>query len=241
VALVAFRLVFGGQPHHATSQGALAQLAGDTLGKAVLGTMAVGFAALAVWQVVAGVVGYRDQDGWRRHAMRFAALCRVLTYGYFFIACARLAFEGQSGAGQSPDSTTARVMSAPAGPFLVAAAGLTAAGVGIGLVVFGLRRQFLDQLDEKARTADRRIPIVLLGQVGYVVKGVAFVIIGSLLCWAAWTHDPRKSGGLDAALHEVLGGRLGGPAVVVAGFGIGCFGLFLLARSRHLNEDTLTS
>lgn len=82
---------------------------------------------------------------------------------------------------------------------------------------------------------------MVLGQVGYVVKGAAFVVIGGLLGWAALTRDPQKSGGLDQSLRELLGGTLGPPAVIVAGLGIGCFGLYLFARSRHLDADSLTS
>jgi hypothetical protein len=241
VAWVALRLVFGGGSGSATGQGALAQLAGDTAGKATLLAMAAGFAALAGWQLVTGLVGYRDQEGLRRHLMRAGAGCRVAVYAYFAGASARLALAGHSASGGSPDSLTAKVMAAPAGPFLVGAVGLTAAGIGIGLVVFGVRKGFLGQLDRKARTSQRRAPIVVLGQVGYVVKGVAFVVIGVLLCWAGATHDPHKSGGLDEALHELLGGSLGGPAVVVVGLGIGCFGLYLFARSWHLDDESLTS
>jgi hypothetical protein len=241
VAWVALELVFGGSTESATGKGALAQLAEGPVGRAVLVAMAVGFGALAVWQLIAGLVGYRDREGWRRHAERFAAACRVVVYGYLGVAAMRLALEGHSASRGSPDSMTAQVMAAPAGPFIVGAAGLTAAGIGIGLAVFGLRSGFIGQLDREARTADRRIPIVVVGQVGYVVKGVAFVVIGALLCWAAVSHDPQKSGGLDQALREVLGNGLGRPAIIVAGVGVGCFGLYLFARSRHLDEDSLTS
>ncbi len=241
VAYVALRLVYGHGGGSATGEGALAQLAGGPVGKATLGAMAVAFAALALWQLIAALVGYRDSEGWSRHLMRFGAASRVVVYGYFAVASARLVLEGHSGSGGSPDSMTARLMSAPAGTFLVAGAGLTTAGVGIGLVVFGLRKGFLGQLDEKARTAERRVPIVVIGQVGYVVKGLALVVVGALLCWAAVTHDPHKSGGLDQSLHELLGDRLGGPAIIVVGLGIGCFGLYLFARSRHLDQQGLTS
>jgi hypothetical protein len=239
VGWVSVRLAFGTDTGSATSKGALAQLARDGVGRLALVAMAGCFAALALWQVIAGLVGYRDRDGWRRHAMRLGAAGRVVAYAYLAFASLKVAVQGH--ASRTPDSSTASLMSLPAGPFLVAAVGLTAAVIGTGLVVFGIRKDFLGQLDKEARTADRRIPIVVLGQVGYVVKGVAFVVIGVLLCWAAASHDPRKSGGLDQALRELVGNGLGRPAVVLVGVGIGCFGLYLFARSRHLNEHTLTS
>ncbi len=239
VAWVTLRLVFGGNAGKATGKGALAQLADGTVGQLTLAAMALCFAALVVWQLLAGAVGFRDRDGWSRHLMRTGAAARAVSYGYLGVSSARLALEGRSASSGSPDSTTAKLMSAPAGQLLVAVVGLAAAGIGVGLVVFGLGKHFLGQLDDEARNQDRRIPIVVLGQVGYVVKGLAFVVIGVLLGWAAYTHDPQKSGGLDAALHELLGKSLGGVAIVVVGVGIGAFGLYLLARSRHLDDDAL--
>jgi hypothetical protein len=241
IAWVALRLAFGQGGNAATGQGALEQLAGDGLGKTTLAAMAVGFAALVLWQVIAALVGYRDRDGWSRHVMRVGAAARAITYGYFGVQAAKLVFSGSSGGGGASDSTTAKVMALPAGPFLVGAVGATVAGIGIGLVVFGWRAGFLGQLDKQARHQQRRTPIVLLGRVGYIVKGLAFVVIGILLGWAAVQHQPQRTGGLDQSLRELLGRSLGVPALVVVALGIGCFGVFLLVRSRHLDTGSITS
>ena len=243
LAVVAVRLVLGGDGGggSATGSGALAQLAGDAVGRWTLGVLAVGFAVLVLWQVLAAAVGYRDRDGWSRHLMRFGAVCRVVVYGYFAVSSAGFAVAGRSGSGGSPEGGTGRLMGLPYGPWLVAVAGLVTAGVGIGLVVFGWRAGFVGQLDEEARRSDRRVPIVLVGRVGYVLKGCALVVVGGLLCWAAWSHDPHKSGGLDESLVELLGGVWGTVAVVVVAVGIACFGLYLVARARHLDRDGITA
>lgn len=241
VAYVALNLVFSGHSQgSATGKGALAALANDTPGKITLLLMAVGFAALVVWQVITGLVGYRDRDGLKRHLLRVGALARAAVYGYLGGASAVLAIRGQD-ASSSPDSTTAKLMNAPAGPYLIIGIGIVFASVGIGEIVFGINRRFLNNLDEEARSSERRIPIALVGQVGYIVKGVAYVTVGGLLTWAAVTHDPKKAGGLDQALHRLLGGQLGVAAIVVVGVGIGCFGVYALMWSRHLDEDRLTA
>jgi len=241
VAYVALRLVFGGHSSgSATGSGALSALADDTLGKVTLLLMALGFAALVVWQLLTAFVGYRDRDGMQRHLMRFGALCRAIVYGYLGVNAAVLAFAGKSGGGSSPDSTTAKVMSAPGGTLIIVGAGLVVGAVGVGQIVFGISRRFVENLDEQAQDGDRRIPIVLVGQVGYVVKGIAFITIGVLLGWAAITHDPQKSGGLDQALHQLLGHGLGSLAIVVVGIGIGCFGVYALIWSRHLDDTSIT-
>ena len=240
VAFVAIELVLGPNVGSATGKGALAQLARDTAGRVALAVLALGFAVLVLWQLATAVIGYRDREGLLRHLLRFGALCRTAAYGYFAGMTASLAIAGRS-ASSSPDSSTSKLMSLPFGPWLVALVGAAVAGVGVGLGVFGWQKRFLRQLDERARHNDgRRVPVVVLGRVGYLAKGLAFVMVGVLLGWAAWSHDPQKSGGLDQALMKLLGGSLGRTAVIVIGVGVGCFGLFMLARARHLERDALT-
>ena len=242
VAWVAVRLVLTSARGTVTGRGALLPLAGDTAGRLTLVAMAGGFAALLVWQLIAAAVGFRDRDTrWRRILERLAALCRAAVWGYLALLTARLAVSSGSG-GRSPSATTASVMSWPAGAAIVAVVGLVVVGVGVGLAVFGWRTGFLDQLDEEARSRDRRrVPIVVLGRVGYVAKGLALVVIGVLLVWAAWTHDPHKSGGLDRALYELVGTAAGKVAIIAIAAGLACFGLYLVARARHLNRESLTS
>jgi len=236
IGAVSASLVFGG---HRTSKGALEHLADTPYGAPVLVGLAVGFVVLAGWQTVAGLLGYRQYDGAQRTLMRLGAACRVLTYGYLAYSLGRLLLAG--GSSGSPRKASAGVLAEPYGRVLLGVGGLVIAGIGVGLAVFGLRRGFLDQLDDDARKSDRRVPIVVLGQAGYVAKGIAFVLIGTVVCWAAVTDDPRKAGGLDQALGRLVALPLGAVAVIAIGLGIACFGLFLLARARHLAPHTLTS
>jgi hypothetical protein len=134
------------------------------------------------------------------------------------------------------------VLAEPLGRVVLGVAGLVIVGVGIGLGVFGVRRGFLEQLDEEARKdSSRRWPIVVLGEIGYVAKGLAFSVVGVVVVWAAFTDDAHKTGGLDQSLEHLVGAPLGVAAVAVVGAGIGCFGLYLLARARHLRPRTLSS
>ena len=241
VAWVAVRLVVTHSGGNATGRGALAQLADETAGRLTLVVMAVGFAALVVWQLIAAAVGFHGSGPRMRVLERGAALCRAAVWAYLAVTTTELTVAGGSGGG-SPTSTTAAVMTWPGGAWIVAFVGIVVASVGLGLGIFGWRTGFIDQIHDRAREDDgRRVPIVLLGRIGYVAKGVALVVVGVLLVWAAWTQDPQKSGGLDRALVELAGRGLGEVAVFVVAAGLACFGLFLLARARHLSRAALTS
>ena len=69
-----------------------------------------------------------------------------------------------------------------------------------------------------------------------MAKGVAFAIVGGLFVYAAVTHDAKKSGGLDVALHKVLQQPFGPFLLGLIAVGIGCYGLFCFARARHLSR-----
>ena len=77
---------------------------------------------------------------------------------------------------------------------------------------------------------------MLFGKVGYIAKGVAIAIVGGLFCYAAVTHDAKKSGGLDQALQTVREQPFGQVLLVVIAAGIACYGLFCFARAKHLSR-----
>ena len=58
-----------------------------------------------------------------------------------------------------------------------------------------------------------------------------------LFLYAAFTHDAKKSGGLDVALHKVLEQPYGAPVLVVMALGFGVLRAVLLrAWARHLDR-----
>jgi hypothetical protein len=234
IAWTAIRLALEGRGN-ASSQGALHELARSPLGRGTVLVVGVGFFALVVWQGVEALVGHRRERGTRRTMRRLGSAGRVVVYVVLGLSAMRVGLGAGSG-GSHTQSLTARLLAMPGGPLIVAAVGATIVGIGCYLGYKGWRDKFTEDLDVRARVGNRRTPIVLLGTAGYLSKGVAFALVGLLFVWAAWTHDPQKSGGLDQALHKVLEQPLGAPVLLAIAVGIACFGLFCFAWARHLRR-----
>ena len=60
----------------------------------------------------------------------------------------------------------------------------------------------MENLDARGSAGDVGRAYRLIGKVGYIAKGIAFILIGGLFVTAAVTHQAKKSGNLDQALHS---------------------------------------
>jgi hypothetical protein len=235
IAWLATRLVFGGSGQSASSKGALHELATTSLGRLSLYVVAGGLFALALWQLLEALVGHRDADGGKRAFKRVTSAGKVVVYGGLALSALKTAI-GSGGGGGGTDSTTAKLMAMPAGPAIVAVVG----GVMFVIAGFLARRgwtgAFMKKLDFDGRTGHDGRAYRIFGKVGYLSKGVSLAIIGGLFVWAALTHDPQKSGGLDQALRRLLDAPFGAPLLLAVAVGIACYGLFCFAWSRHLDQ-----
>lgn len=235
IAWVAVQLALGSEQGSASSDGALSQMASTPVGGALLYVVAAGFGALVLWQLIEALGGHRDEEGAKRLAKRVGSAFKVVLYGVLGWSALKIAMGGGSDGGGT-DTLTARLMSMPGGQILVGLVGVGVLGYGGGLIYRGLSESFMDKLKAKGRSGNDGKAFRLFGKAGYVSKGVALFIIAGLFLWAAWTHDPKKSGGLDQALHQVLDQPFGMPMLLVLGAGIACYGLFAFAWARHLDR-----
>jgi hypothetical protein len=241
VAWLVLRLAFGDGSASASGSGALHTLAQSPVGRITLYGVAAGFAALAVWHAVEAVLGYHRSGLVERLSNRALSAVKVVAFAAIGVNAFLLAAHGSDGAGGGgtgggTDGYTARLMALPAGPLVVGLLGLVIVAVGIALVYFGLAENFRDTMSRRGSTGRLGTSYVLLGVVGYVCRGIAIGLVGALFCYAALTHDPDKSGGLDQALHEVLQQPLGAPTLVLMALGLASFGLFCFAWARHIDR-----
>lgn len=235
VGWLALQLAFGEKSASASNAGALHALAEQPLGAVLIWLIAVGMALLVMWRLLEFGFGFREeQDDTKRWRKRATSLAKAIIYGALGITAVRTALgDGSSG---GTDSTTAKLMDLPGGRFIVGLVGLSIIGYGASLVIRGWTEKFIEHLDVQGQTGSDGSAYVLLGKVGYIAKGAAIAMVGGLFCYAAVTHEAKKSGGLDQALQTVLGYPFGQVVLVAIGLGIAAYGLFCFARARHLSR-----
>jgi hypothetical protein len=202
-----------GDHERADRGGALQALKDQPFGKAVLATLAVAFAAHAVYRLLEGPVGRQEEkDARKRRIKQLWSLCRVVVYGFFAVSTVKFLVSGSSGGDAS--KPTARVMELPAGRVLV---GLLAAGLvigGLAQAVRGLREDFTKKL--VMPTGWQRSAVKRVGTAGLVGRGLVYVLIGSFLVQSCLTFDPDKAKGLDESLKTLARQPYGTALLLVA-------------------------
>ena len=211
-----------------SSQGALKEIAKQPFGVVLLWAMAVGLFALVLWQVLEATVG-RDEPGREGSVKkRLSSAGRAVVYLALGISAIGVAVGSKSGSGQSQETLSAQLMSVPFGRVLVVVVGLGVLAVGISQIRRGVKKKFQEDLD----SAVGDVPMKL-GTVGYIAKGVSLGIIGGLFGWAALSYDPKKAGGMDAALSTVRDQPFGTVLLVIIALGIASFGFYCFVWAKN--------
>ena len=236
VAWLALQLGLGDPSGSTSSTGALKQVAQQPFGVVLLWLLAAGLLLLALWRLALAMVGHRQADGATRLRRRIISAGKACVYGYLAWSSASIAVgSGSSGSGGA-NSTTAQVMSWPGGQLLIGAVGLGVICVGGNYFRQAWTEDFAHEFDDPGSGADRGRLYTWIGKVGCAAKGVAFCIVGGFIGYAAATHDPKNSAGLDQALREVLHEPFGPVMLVAVAAGIALYGVFCWAQARHLGR-----
>lgn len=229
IGVLALTVAFSGASGQPNPSGALTGLAQGPGGQVLIWLIAVGMAALGLWQFASAALE-REPDRTRRWSQRAKLIGKGIAYLVIAAVAIRIALRG-SGGGSSEEDLTARALATPGGVILVVAVGLLALGVGVAMVVKGVRRKFLDDITPPAGTLGTVTEA--LGVVGYIARGVAVGVIGILFITAAFTADPSKAGGLDDALATLSTLPFGQVLLVAIALGFIAYGVYSFVRARY--------
>jgi hypothetical protein len=229
IGWLALQLALGDRSGAPSSSGALRELAQQPLGGVLIWVVSAGMFLLALWQAIEAVAG---DDG---AGKRLIAVAKAVVYAAIGSSGLAIAL-GSGSSGKGEETWTARLMDLPGGQALVVLVGLVIVGIGAFQGYQAWTEKFAEKLDHEGRSGHTGRALLLAGRLGYAARAVTFAIVGGLFVYAGITHDAQKSGGLDQALFEVLDQPFGPVLLALMALGLACFGVFNLARAKHLRR-----
>lgn len=223
-----------GQNVDASNQGSLTALSHLPLGKVLLGAIAVGMAALTLWQVIEAALGYQWLDDRKRLVRRIASGFRAAVYASLSWTAFKFLTSGRIASGESSSQqTTNTLFSLPGGRLLVALVGIGVAVAAIDQIQRGIRKSFV-KYDLQGTPP---LWAVRLGILGWVAKGGALAVVAGLFLTAAMHDSAKDAGGLDRALQTLRGWPAGQALLALVALGLACFGVFCFVWARYARHD----
>jgi hypothetical protein len=237
VGLLAIRIAMGEKDEAATSEGAVAWVAQQPLGKFLLVALTVSLFALAVWRLLDAVLGDPVEGSEPKDRIKYA----VLGFIYLSLAIATLGItianwtgsgdtDADAGTGDEGSQQAASTLfDWPAGRWLV---GIAGAGI-IGYAIFSfskqvVKREFTERLD-----ASDDSWVVRLGLIGYTAQALVYAVIGYFFIQAAIAFKSSTAKGPSGALIELAETTWGQVLLWVIAIGLFAYGIFCIAEAKY--------
>jgi hypothetical protein len=244
VGLLAFMAAFeigNSSSQDSSRNGVFSFVLEQPFGQVLLALIAVGLACYTGWRLIEALndTSHKGSDA-KGLATRIGYLFSGLVYGGLAYSAGRLVLgSGSSGGGGDMRQTFAREMlQQPFGQWLVGAVALGTVGMGIYQMYRGLSNKYKKKVRNAGLSGDAERTMVKAGKVGYVARGVVWMIIGYLLLQAALKANANEAGGSSRAFQWLEDSTYGSFLLGAVALGLICYGVFMFMRAKYQSIST---
>jgi hypothetical protein len=227
---LAFMAAFGlggASVNEANQSNAFVELKQKTGGTFLLAALVIGLFCYCVWRFIQSFSDENEKPG-KRVLYFFSGLA----YTSLAYSALRLLLYNEKG-GDQQQQLTASFLSKPLGEVIIIAGAIILLAIGIYQIYYGLSEKYRKHVQELNPIGKTGQLLLASGKVGYVARGVVWLIISYLLFKAALQHDASQAGNTGKALQFIEGSPLGSYFLGAIGLGLLTYGLFNFIRAKY--------
>jgi hypothetical protein len=209
----------------------------QTGGQIMLGIITLGLICYTIWRGIQ-TFGDTEQKGSdaKGIAVRARYLCSGLVYASLAGFAIKMLFFSKSSSGDNKQNMVQELLNKPFGQWLVGLAALIFVAVGVYQIYYGLSEKYRKHATKGGNTSNKKI-IVGAGKIGYVARGIVWLIIGWLFIKAALHSNSSEAGDTSEAFNFLSQASYGPYLLAAIGIGLLCYGLFNFIRARYDNLE----
>lgn len=219
------------------NSGAIETLYQQPFGRFLVGIIAIGLFAYALWLFVSALLD-PERKGTDAKGLGARGVFAIVGFSYVTlgILALRLVLHRSSGGKSSDTKTqdwTARLLKHPGGVALIVLAGLIVLSVAGFFFYQAVTAHFREKLNLAGARGGVRRWVVPLGRGGYAALGIVNTIIGLFLIIAAFRHNAGEAKGVGGALAEITHRPYGALLLGIVALGFVAYGAYTLVEARY--------
>lgn len=193
--------------------------------------LALGLVAYVIWRFLQA---FTDSEN-KRHdkkgiAIRLRYFLSGLAYASLAYQVVKMFTAGRSDSGDSKKQLASELLSQDYGQLLVGIAAVVLLVIGVYQIYYGLSEKFIKHM--KGANNNRKA-LRTAGKIGYVARGVVWLLISWLFFKAAFYENSNAAGGTSKAFSLVHSFDYGSYLLAAIGLGLICYGIFNFVRANY--------
>jgi putative Mn2+ efflux pump MntP len=199
-------------------------------GSWLLGILAAGLVCYGLWRLVQAFSNTGKEIKWIK---RIGYFFSGLTYlALAFSAAQILLSSGGSSSGDQNQHWAGEILSKSYGQVLLGIGALLIAGIGIYQIYYGLSEKYKKHIEQSGSQSEAKRMLIGFGKVGYVARGLVWLITAYLLMNAA-RHASASEAGDTTKAFQFVEGSFGSILLGALAVGLMLYGAFNFIRAQH--------
>lgn len=203
-------------------------------GKLFLGILAAGLLCYAAWRIIhAFTIGREERD----KKKKAGKMMRYIFSGLVYLSIAAYAVKKLFGNGDKDKDGThdavSQLMEKPFGQWAVGLLALIIVATGVYQLYYGLSEKYKKHVKGMSLNSAASKTLLLAGKIGYVARGIVWLIIAWLLMKAAVNANSNEAGDTSKAFEFLETASYGSYLLGALGLGVICYGFFNFVRARY--------
>ncbi|MFD2999173.1 DUF1206 domain-containing protein [Pontibacter toksunensis] len=239
VGIIAFMAAFeiGGKSAQSADRSSVFQfILEQPYGKWLLGLVALGLACYAIWRFIEAIqdtnrVGSDAKGTFKRIRYAFSGLIYA---GLAYLAANLALGNGGGSGGDSRQTLASELLQQPFGQWL---AGIVAVGIiiaGIYQIYYGYSEKYKKEIRSTGLKSEVEDMMIRAGKVGYMARGIVWLVIGYMFLQAALSSNAQAAGGSSKAFAFLEEASYGSYLLGAVALGLICYGVFMFMRAKYL-------
>lgn len=210
-------------------------------GRILLAVLALGMFSYMFWRLVEAIKNPdRIEDDVKGKIKRVGFALGGLLYGGAAVYAMKMVIDGasSSGGGNGRELLISKALSLPMGQWIVGLVALGIIGKGLFQLYTGFTAKYMKDIESVNLKKNERKAYKRAGRLGYVSRGVVFVIIGYFMGRAAMEFSADQAKGTEEALSFLQSGSYGPYVLGAVAIGLISYGVFMFVKARYKRFNT---